>query len=82
MLAKGANINAQNNIGITPLMFAAGKGHAKVVELLLAHGANVNDRDKDGRTALMHAMGMGYKNVAAILKERVRPSTCFQRWLR
>lgn len=45
LLAKGTDVNAQNEIGITALWIAAGKNNAEVVDLLIAHGADVNARD-------------------------------------
>jgi ankyrin repeat protein len=38
--------------GMTPLHFAAGKGHKAVVEVLLAHGAEVNAKDIRGQTRM------------------------------
>jgi len=35
--------------GLTALRFAAGKGHAAVVELLISAGATVDAADNDGR---------------------------------
>ena len=35
LLTAGANVNAKNNKGITPLMIAAAKGQQKVTKMLL-----------------------------------------------
>ena len=35
LLNAGANVNAKNNKGITPLMIAVAKGHPKVTKLFL-----------------------------------------------
>ncbi len=43
---------------ITPLMHAAMRGEAEIVDLLLEHGARINDRDAAGRTALTLAEGL------------------------
>jgi outer membrane protein assembly factor BamB len=40
LLAKGADVNARNRFGATPLWFAAYKNRAEVVRLLLAHKAD------------------------------------------
>lgn len=46
LIKKGADINATNNSGITPLMCAASASpNPKIIELLLMHGANIKARD-------------------------------------
>lgn len=51
-IAFGADINAQNHIGFTPLMYAAWRGNAPVVDLLLRMPqVNVNLRCPEGLTA-------------------------------
>ncbi|HLK19883.1 MAG TPA: ankyrin repeat domain-containing protein, partial [Bryobacteraceae bacterium] len=50
LLQKGADPNLSNDLGITPLMWAAGD-FAKT-RSLVAHGANVNARSAYGYTAL------------------------------
>ncbi len=55
LLDAGANPNAANPNGYTPLMMAAGYGDAAIVRLLLAHGANVRLADSHGATALDYA---------------------------
>jgi len=39
LISKGADIEARNNNGLTPLGFASFNGHKEVAELLLKHGA-------------------------------------------
>jgi ankyrin repeat protein len=58
LLAYGARVDAKDNIGNTPLAFAA-DNHAEVAEILLAAGANVNDRREplDGWTPMFTAVG-------------------------
>lgn len=51
LLVRGAQVEAADNRGRTPLMIAAERGHAEVIRLLLAHGANPARRDKQGKTA-------------------------------
>ncbi|HEV2722715.1 MAG TPA: ankyrin repeat domain-containing protein [Thermoanaerobaculia bacterium] len=55
LLDGGANPNAADPNGLTPLMMAAGYGHADMVRLLVAHGANVRLADHHGATALDYA---------------------------
>jgi outer membrane protein assembly factor BamB len=45
LLAKGADVNAKNEIGVTALWIAASKGKPEVVKALLGAGADVNARD-------------------------------------
>ena len=45
------DVDAQTNIGITPLMMAATEGHSGAVTLLRKHGANQTLKDDDGLTA-------------------------------
>ena len=52
----GADVNARNTYGITPLMLAASRNrNPAVVETLINAGADVNAKDQGGRTALMWA---------------------------
>ncbi len=53
--------------GKTVLMFAADKGHAKIVELLLKKGARVNTQGPKRLTALMMASKNGHKGCVALL---------------
>ena len=55
-LASGANINAQDADGTTPLMHAVVNAGADCVKLLLDKGADPNLSNKAGATALMWAV--------------------------
>jgi ankyrin repeat protein len=48
LLEKGADANARDRDGLTPLHYAAKHGHADVVKLLIEKGANVNIRSESG----------------------------------
>ena len=67
LLAGGADSNEQDEQGWTPLGWAAGRGDADAVELLLAHGADIALAGRDRRTPLMIAKAASRKAVAAIL---------------
>jgi ankyrin repeat protein len=60
LLSKGANVNAKDVDGFTPLMEASVEGSTEVVKLLLAKGADVNAKNEDGDTALIGASFAGH----------------------
>jgi ankyrin repeat protein len=52
LLEKGADVNAKNGFGETPLHCACKQGHEEnVVSLLLENGAEVNAQGNDGKTS-------------------------------
>ena len=56
LLAGGADVNARDDTGATPLMYAAlYGGSTSVVQLLVDKGAEVNATNSNGSTALMWA---------------------------
>ncbi|MFB2982591.1 ankyrin repeat domain-containing protein [Microseira sp. BLCC-F43] len=52
LIAKGADVNAKQTGGDTPLHWAAEKGSKEIVELLIAKGASVNAKSDSGDTPL------------------------------
>ncbi|HTU91615.1 MAG TPA: PQQ-binding-like beta-propeller repeat protein [Gemmataceae bacterium] len=69
-LAKGADANAKNEIGITALWIAASKGQAEIVRLLLKAQADVNARDGIWyQTPLSLSVGGGH---AAVVTDLLR----------
>lgn len=58
-LDAGADVGARDKAGVTPLHWAAGRGDADTVPLLIAAGADVNVRDQDGETPLHEAAALG-----------------------
>lgn len=68
LLAAGADPNAANAYGGTPLSFASDKGHAEVVKLLLDKGANPNVKDRFyNQTPLAWAVSNGHAEAARAL---------------
>ena len=51
LLAEGAEVNAQNQQKMTPLIYALQAGHVEVAQLLLSAGADPTLRDRTGKTA-------------------------------
>lgn len=70
LVRYGANVNAENSFGDTPLSQAARFGAKGVVAILLAHGAKVNHKDGEGRTALHSAVQSDDPATVALLLTR------------
>ncbi len=56
LIAKGANVNARDAKGITPLVSAVNANFAEGVELLLGKGARLDDSNNAGETPLITAV--------------------------
>ncbi|XP_055058902.2 KN motif and ankyrin repeat domain-containing protein 4 isoform X3 [Misgurnus anguillicaudatus] len=71
LLAQGADPNAQDQAGTTPLISACDRGNASIVRILLeeAH-CDVNLKDKGGRSALSLATQASHTEIADLLKAR------------
>ncbi len=80
LVEKGADVNAKDWEGWSPLMAAAaGAAHddprnreercLEIVKLLIDHGANVNQKGKRFQTALKGADDAGHKRVKELLIE-------------
>jgi len=69
LLPDGANINAFDSLGMTPLHWAAKGEHLHVAALLIAHGADVNAHHEPtaGNTALGEIAGNCSLAMARIL---------------
>jgi hypothetical protein len=55
LIEAGADVNAKDDEGLTPLMIAAHYSTPEMVTLLIDAGADVNAKDDDGQTPLMYA---------------------------
>lgn len=73
-VAAGANVEARDDWGKTPLIAAAQTGHTKTVRFLLDQGVNIEERDQDhfetGDTALMEAADNGHSETVVYLLDR------------
>ena len=63
LLEYGADPNACNSSGVSPLSLASGSGHLDIVNLLIQCGANLHKHDNDGVTAVVAAAKAGCLNV-------------------
>jgi ankyrin repeat protein len=76
LIEAGADINARNAIGATPLLLAVAKDHVEVAKCLLQNGADLylaithlteNSELKKGDNAFIAAIKRGYKKMLAAL---------------
>lgn len=71
LLHAGANANAQDTDGDTPLMRAAALGQTNALRMLLAAGANATLRNKAGQTALDLALAYEEHDCALLLEQHL-----------
>jgi len=68
LLQNDANINLQDNEGLSPLMLASTNGHLDIVKTLLIMGANKDLQNNDGQTALQLALANNNEEIAYLLR--------------
>lgn len=70
LLDAGADFEAQDQKGQTPLLLAAATNNLKVVKVLIDHGANKEAHESgEGMTPLMRASRLGFLEIAVVLVE-------------
>ncbi len=69
LIDAGADVNAKDYFGETPLYHCRTLGLPDVVKLLLEAGADVNVVNKEGKTPLDVAEAEGHKRVATLLRK-------------
>lgn len=77
LLAHGANINARNYYGTSPLHWAVCPGFNKgtaLAELYLRHGAKLDGEDKQGTTPMMTAAEQGDWAMIHMLVKKAAPA--------
>lgn len=72
LLALGAKVNHVDNLGMTPLLYAASInfGDTVVLERLIAAGADLNAKTKDGLMALDLAKRYHHETMANVLGQK------------
>jgi len=71
LISKGADINAKDSLGRTPLFYAVEKSDTLMFDLLIAKGADINVKDTAGNTPLHHAARLA-RNVGQPAAELAR----------
>ncbi len=68
LLDKGADVNALDRFGWTPLIFAAESGIISTATELLNRGADIYATSKEGETALIRAKARGNSDIERLLR--------------
>lgn len=69
LISAGADVNATDYTGRTPLIEVAGVGDLEMASILLQSGAEPNMRDSSGKTALSYAQAKSHVEVVQVLQE-------------
>ncbi|KAK7959059.1 uncharacterized protein PG986_003913 [Apiospora aurea] len=80
LLDRGADIEARTDVGLTPLLVAAQRGHHTVAKLLIGRGACLEARAHDGRSVEDILMGppAGYPGPPDSMRGRKRIAVCLK----
>ena len=70
LIENGANVNASNKKGETPIHISAGKGFKKITEELLRSEADLDAQDAKEYTPLICAAVNNHKSVVSMLLQR------------
>ena len=68
LIDEGANLNAKNNAGQTPLHIAVDLGINDMATTLVAAGADIHATDMNGNTPADIAADRGYDDIANLLQ--------------
>lgn len=70
LLARGADVQAEDLDNWTALLCASKNGHLEIVEILLGHNADFEHREMGGWTSLMWSSYRGHTEIVANLLEK------------
>ncbi|HKQ79011.1 MAG TPA: protein kinase [Blastocatellia bacterium] len=74
LLQTGCDVNAQDSVGRTPLMYAVRYDRSEAVRLLLEAGADIDAKNKAGATAFDLALQIDNQEIINLLKSaKVQP---------
>ncbi len=68
LIAKGRDVNKQDETSLTPLHYASENGHSETVKLLLENGADLKSTTKEGKTPLQLAIKNGHRKTVKLLR--------------
>ncbi len=66
LIHKGYDVNAEDQRGITPLLYSIKIQNPNIVNLLIQNGANVNTKAKNWEAPLFYAVVMGKPDITII----------------
>jgi hypothetical protein len=72
LITSGADINAANNIGMTPLMLAARAGNYEAADLLIKRNCNLTKLDLKGMSALDYAKDNNKAEIYSLLQSKLK----------
>jgi len=72
LIESGAEYEARDNYGLTPLMYAASYNNPLALAVLIGKGVALDEKDPDGETALEKANAYGFGEIAEMLKKALR----------
>jgi ankyrin repeat protein len=70
LIAHGADVNAKDEVGLTPLHRAASNGRKRLADLLLTKGADIHAMDQSNCSPLHSVALCGKKRMARLLLEK------------
>lgn len=69
LVSNGADVNAKDHLGFTPLLWASTNKHKEIVGFLISKGAELNVQ-AGGLTPIMRATVFGHKDIVDLLLSR------------